>query len=53
MNNWSDDLEKVFRLHENRIEDEIHKMSNSFETCTQSLDNTNLMTDFFDYLSYR
>lgn len=46
------DLEKVFRTHEHRIEDELHKMSQSFEKCTQSQDIT-LMSNFFEYLNYR
>ncbi|XP_055305964.1 uncharacterized protein LOC129570401 [Sitodiplosis mosellana] len=46
------DLEKVFRMHEHRIEDELHKMSQSFERCTQSQDIA-LMSNFFDYLNYR
>lgn len=46
------DLEKVFRLHEHRIEDELHKMSQTFERCTQSPDIA-LMTNFFDYLNFR
>lgn len=45
-------LEKVFRTHEHRIEDELHKMSQSFEKCAQSQDIA-LMSNFFEYLNYR
>lgn len=51
-NNWSGELEEIFRSHENRIEHELHKMSESFEMCTPHEDIT-FMSNFFDYLSYR
>ncbi|XP_031631950.1 uncharacterized protein LOC116346157 [Contarinia nasturtii] len=52
MNDKTDDLEQLFRTHEDRIKTELYQMSRTFESYTQSHD-VNLMTHFFDYISYR
>lgn len=49
---WEPDLEEIFRSHENRIEMELHKMSNSFEMLAPAQD-TKFMTNFFDYMNHR
>lgn len=52
LTDWKCELEEIFRTHENRIENELKKMSQSFEKCTPAED-MNFMTNFFDYLSCR
>lgn len=45
-------LEQMIRIHENRIEHELHGMSRTFEACISTHDPM-LMTSVFEYMRYR
>lgn len=53
-NDWEQNLDEIFRLHESRTEQELFAMSRTIESHTASKDDDiTSMTTLFDYMQLR